>query len=80
LAKRHRIVHRLFSRNRAECSLAETGRAVIHLCQVPKVAVTAQAVAAKRNDGAPEEIVGRVSLEPHVTAATWQVDRAIPEA
>jgi putative Mg2+ transporter-C (MgtC) family protein len=34
-----------------------------------KVAVTAQAVA-----------VGRLSLEPHVTAATWQVDRAIPEA
>jgi putative Mg2+ transporter-C (MgtC) family protein len=45
-----------------------------------KVAVTAQAVAAKRNDGALEEIVGRLSLEPHVTAATWQVDRAIPEA
>jgi len=45
-----------------------------------KVAVTAQAVAAKRNDAALEQIVGRLSLEPHVTAATWQVDRAIPEA
>jgi putative Mg2+ transporter-C (MgtC) family protein len=45
-----------------------------------KVTVTAQAVAAKRNDGALEQIVGRLSLEPHVTAATWQVDRAIPEA
>lgn len=45
-----------------------------------KVAVTAQAVAAKRNDAALEQIVGRLSLEPHVTAATWQVDSAIPEA
>jgi len=45
-----------------------------------KVAVAAQAVAAKRNDSALEQIVGRLSLEPHVTAATWQVDRAIPEA
>jgi putative Mg2+ transporter-C (MgtC) family protein len=45
-----------------------------------KVTVTAQAVAAKRNDGALEQIVGRLSLEPHVTAATWQVDRTVPEA
>jgi len=37
-----------------------------------KVAVTAQAVAAKRNDAALEQIVGRLSLEPQVTAATWQ--------
>jgi putative Mg2+ transporter-C (MgtC) family protein len=45
-----------------------------------KVSVTAQAVAAKRNDAALEQIVGRLSLEPNVTAATWQVDRTIPEA
>ena len=45
-----------------------------------KVTVTAQAVAGKRNDAALEQIVGRLSLEPHVSAATWQVDRAIPEA
>ncbi|MBS0518532.1 MAG: MgtC/SapB family protein [Proteobacteria bacterium] len=45
-----------------------------------KVAVTAQAVAARRNDAALEQIVGRLVLEPHVTAATWQVDRSIPEA
>jgi putative Mg2+ transporter-C (MgtC) family protein len=45
-----------------------------------KVIVTAQAVAPKRNDAALEQIVGRLCLEPHITAATWQVDRAIPEA
>jgi putative Mg2+ transporter-C (MgtC) family protein len=45
-----------------------------------KVTVTAQAVAAKRNDTALEQIVGRLSLEPNVSAASWQVDRAIPEA
>jgi putative Mg2+ transporter-C (MgtC) family protein len=45
-----------------------------------KVTVTAQAVAAKRNDAALEQIVGRLSLEPNVSAATWQVDRSNPEA
>jgi len=45
-----------------------------------KVEVTAQAVAASRNDTALEQIVGRLSLEPYVSAATWQIDRAIPEA
>lgn len=44
-----------------------------------KVTVTAQAVAEKRNDASLEQIVGRLSLEPHVTAASWQVDRTISE-
>ncbi|HTE37864.1 MAG TPA: hypothetical protein VK630_15085 [Reyranella sp.] len=35
---------------------------------------------AKRNDAALEQIVGRLSLEPQVSGATWQVDRSIPEA
>jgi len=39
-----------------------------------KVEVIALAVAAQRNDAALEQIVGRLSLEPHVTAATWQAD------
>jgi putative Mg2+ transporter-C (MgtC) family protein len=41
-----------------------------------KVSVVAQAVAGKRNDGALEQIVGRLSLEPNVSAASWQVSRA----
>jgi putative Mg2+ transporter-C (MgtC) family protein len=45
-----------------------------------KVTVTAQAVAAKRNDAALEQIVGRVSLEPDVSAATWQIDHSDQEA
>jgi len=45
-----------------------------------KVTVTAQAVAARQNDAALEKIVGRLSLEPNVSAATWQIDRSIPEA
>ena len=45
-----------------------------------KVTVTAQAVAAKRIDTALEQIVGRLSLEPNVSAAAWQVDRSTPEA
>jgi putative Mg2+ transporter-C (MgtC) family protein len=45
-----------------------------------KVIITAQAIAAKRSDAALEQIVGRLSLEPQVTAATWEVDRAILEA
>lgn len=45
-----------------------------------KVTVTAQAVAPQRDDSVLEQIVGRLSLEPHVTAVTWQADRVIPEA
>ena len=40
-----------------------------------KVVITAQVVAAKRNDAALEQIVGRLSLEPHISAVTWQVDQ-----
>jgi putative Mg2+ transporter-C (MgtC) family protein len=42
-----------------------------------KVTVTAQAVAPKRADAALEQIVGRLSLEPYISAANWQVDRVI---
>ena len=44
------------------------------------VVVTAQVLAAKRNDAALEQIVGRLSLEPHISAVAWEVDRTIPEA
>ena len=44
-----------------------------------KVVITAHVIAARRNDAALEQIVGRLSLEPLVTAATWQVDRAVLE-
>jgi putative Mg2+ transporter-C (MgtC) family protein len=44
------------------------------------VAITAQVVAARRNDAAVEQIVGRLSLEPHISAVAWQVDRTMPEA
>jgi putative Mg2+ transporter-C (MgtC) family protein len=50
------------------------------IADTAKVVITAQAVAPKRNDAALEQIVGRLSLEPHISAATWQVDRTIPEA
>jgi putative Mg2+ transporter-C (MgtC) family protein len=45
-----------------------------------KVSVTAKAMSATRNDAALEQIVGRLSLEQYVLAATWQIERAIPEA
>jgi putative Mg2+ transporter-C (MgtC) family protein len=44
------------------------------------VVITAQVLAPKRNDAALEQIVGRLSLEPHISAVTWQVDRTISEA
>ena len=50
------------------------------IADTPKVTVTAQAFAAQRNDTALEQIVGRLSLEPNVSAATWQIDRTIPES
>jgi putative Mg2+ transporter-C (MgtC) family protein len=50
------------------------------IADTAKVTVTAQAVAAKRNDTALEQIVGRLSLEPDVSAATWQIDQSNAEA
>ena len=50
------------------------------IADTSKVTVTAQAVAAKRNDAALEQIVGRLSLDPTVTGVTWQIDRTIPES
>jgi putative Mg2+ transporter-C (MgtC) family protein len=44
------------------------------------VVIKAQVLAAKRSDAALEQIVGRLSLEPHISAVAWQVDRMIPEA
>jgi putative Mg2+ transporter-C (MgtC) family protein len=44
-----------------------------------RVVVSAQVFAANRNDAA-EQIVGRLILEPNISASTWQVDRMIPEA
>ncbi|MBN9087712.1 MAG: MgtC/SapB family protein [Reyranella sp.] len=45
----------------------------------PNVRVTAQTMAARRSDATLEQIVGRLSLVPQVTGATWQVDRTIPD-
>jgi putative Mg2+ transporter-C (MgtC) family protein len=44
------------------------------------VQITAQVLAAKRNDSTLEQTVGRLSSEPHVSAMTWQVERTIAEA
>ena len=41
--------------------------------ETTKVTVTAQALSTKRIDAALEQIVGRLSLEPHVSAANWKV-------
>jgi putative Mg2+ transporter-C (MgtC) family protein len=47
--------------------------------ETAKVTVTAHAMAGKRNDAALEQIVGRLSLEPYVTAATWQIEPGFGE-
>ena len=64
-------------------SQASLGLRRVESADIPdtaKVNITAQAIASKRNDAALEQIVGRLSLEPNISAATWQVDRAIPES
>ena len=44
-----------------------------------KVTVTAQAVSVSKNDTALEQIAGRLSLEPYVSAVTWQIERTTSE-
>jgi putative Mg2+ transporter-C (MgtC) family protein len=63
-------------------SLSNLGLRRVESADIPdtaKVKITAQAIATQRNDAALEQIVGRLSLEPDISAATWQVDRTIPE-
>jgi putative Mg2+ transporter-C (MgtC) family protein len=45
----------------------------------PQVTVSALLVSASRNDAALEQIIGRMSLEPFVTAAHWQAEQAAAE-
>ncbi len=40
------------------------------------VRVSAQATATARNDGALEQIVGRLSLEPRISRTSWRADRS----
>ena len=47
--------------------------------ETTKVTVVAQACSAKRIDVALEQVVGRLSLEPHVSAASWKVALAHSE-
>jgi putative Mg2+ transporter-C (MgtC) family protein len=46
----------------------------------PQVTVSALLVSQSRHDAALEQIAGRISLEPFVTAVHWQVDQAAAEA
>jgi|SRR5579884_1467053 len=46
----------------------------------PQVAVSALLFSANRNDAALEQIIGRMSLEPYVTAAHWQAEQAAAES
>lgn len=45
----------------------------------PEVTVSALLVSPNRNHGALEQIIGRMSLEPFVTAAHWQAGQAAAE-
>jgi putative Mg2+ transporter-C (MgtC) family protein len=45
----------------------------------PQVAVSALLVSSNRNDTALEQIIGRLSLEPFVTAAHWNAGEAAAE-
>jgi len=41
-----------------------------------RVKVSAQLLASDRNDAAAEKVIGRLSLEPSVTSAGWDVREA----
>jgi putative Mg2+ transporter-C (MgtC) family protein len=65
--------------------LAQSGLGLRHLHSADgpdtlKVTLTAQMVAPKRVDAALEQIVGRLTLEPSISAAHWQVDEKDPPA
>jgi putative Mg2+ transporter-C (MgtC) family protein len=45
----------------------------------PQITVSALLVSTSRNDAALEQIIGRMSLDPFVTAAYWQAEQAAAE-
>jgi putative Mg2+ transporter-C (MgtC) family protein len=45
----------------------------------PQVTVSALLISSKRNDAALEQIIGRMSLEPFVTAAHWNAGETATE-
>ncbi len=45
-----------------------------------KVTVTALVVALRRNDTALEQMLGRLSLDPHVSALAWETYRSVPDS
>jgi len=46
----------------------------------PQVTVSALLVSGTRHDAALEQIIGRMSLEPFVTAVHWQAEQAAAES
>jgi putative Mg2+ transporter-C (MgtC) family protein len=42
--------------------------------------VTANTVSSVQKNAALEQIVGRLSLEPYVSAAKWRIEQAEPDA
>jgi putative Mg2+ transporter-C (MgtC) family protein len=44
------------------------------------VTVSVSLISASRHDAALEQIIGRMSLEPYVTAIHWQVEQAMAES
>jgi hypothetical protein len=60
--------------------LGAIGRRQINSEDIPgtaNVPVTANAVSGVQNNSVLEQIVGRLSLEPYVSAAKWRIERAI---
>jgi putative Mg2+ transporter-C (MgtC) family protein len=51
-----------------------------NLADSPQVTVSALLVSPNRHDAALEQIIGRMSLEPCVTAARWEAAQAAAEA
>jgi putative Mg2+ transporter-C (MgtC) family protein len=51
-----------------------------NLADSPQVTVSALLVSPNRHDAALEQIIGRMSLEPFVTAAHWQAEQAPAES
>jgi len=48
--------------------------------ETANVVVTANTVSSAQNNSALEQIVGRLSLEPYVSAAKWRIERAESDA
>jgi putative Mg2+ transporter-C (MgtC) family protein len=80
MVKKRRTSGALFLQAASNAGLGLRRLTSEHLEDSSQVTVSALLVSASRHDVSFEQIIGRMSLEPFVTAVHWQIEQAVAES